>query len=120
MKLFSSNAIEDTEVGASAGGVYSNVRRVLQGVRTLVQDSWQSTLGGLGSRSDRGRVGSVAFCEQPTLTDYELSAAYRNLWLVRWRFQPDYAGRPWTLWTANEALSNEAGETDLRWVVVQP
>lgn len=44
----------------------------------------------------------------------------RNLWLVRWRFQPDYAGRPWTLWTANEALSNEAGETDLRWVVVQP
>jgi lysozyme len=44
----------------------------------------------------------------------------RNLWLVRNRFQPDYAGRPWTLWTANDALANEADGTDLRWVVVQP
>jgi lysozyme len=44
----------------------------------------------------------------------------RNLWLVRNRFQPDYAGRPWTLWTANKALANEADGTDLRWVVVQP
>lgn len=59
------------------------VSHVLRGVRMLVQDSWQSTLGGLGSRSDRGRVGSVTCCDQPTLTDYELSAAYRNLWLVR-------------------------------------
>jgi lysozyme len=44
----------------------------------------------------------------------------RNLWLVRTRFQPDYAGRPWTLWTANEALANEAEEEPVRWVVVQP
>ena len=44
----------------------------------------------------------------------------RNLWLVRNRFQPDYAGRPWTLWTANDGFSSEAGETDLRWVVLQP
>jgi lysozyme len=43
----------------------------------------------------------------------------RNLWLTRDRFQPDYAGRPWTLWTANGALDNDAGEP-LRWVVVQP
>jgi lysozyme len=28
----------------------------------------------------------------------------RNLWLVRTRFQPDYAGRPWTLWTATRRL----------------
>jgi lysozyme len=42
----------------------------------------------------------------------------RNLWLTRDRFQPDYAGRPWTLWTANTALENEAGGA-LRWVVVQ-
>lgn len=59
------------------------VSHVLQGVRMLVQDSWRSTLGGLGSLSDRGRVGSVAFCDQPSLTDVELSSAYRNLWLVR-------------------------------------
>lgn len=44
----------------------------------------------------------------------------RYLWLVRTRFQPDYAGRPWALWTANGALANEAGEGTLRWVVVQP
>lgn len=43
----------------------------------------------------------------------------RNLWLTGDRFQPDYAGRPWTLWTANAALDNDVGEP-LRWVVVQP
>lgn len=52
---------------------------------------------------------------------YALSARVdRNLWLVRDRFQPDYAGRPWTLWTANNALDNDAGGQPLRWVVVQP
>ena len=44
----------------------------------------------------------------------------RNLWLVRDRFQPDYAGRPWTMWTANRALANEATGQPLRWVVVKP
>lgn len=44
----------------------------------------------------------------------------RNLWLVRDRLEPDYAGRPWTLWTANGALANEAEEEPVRWVVLQP
>jgi lysozyme len=44
----------------------------------------------------------------------------RNLWLSRDRFQPDYAGRPWTLWTANSQLRTEAGDGPVRWVVVQP
>ncbi|MEN9718646.1 MAG: hypothetical protein RIQ99_1524 [Pseudomonadota bacterium] len=44
----------------------------------------------------------------------------RKLWLVRNRFQPDYAGRPWTLWTANTALANAADAEPVRWVVVQP
>lgn len=44
----------------------------------------------------------------------------RNLWLERDWFQPDYAGRPWTLWTANSALLTEAGDEPLRWVVLQP
>lgn len=43
----------------------------------------------------------------------------RNLWLSRDRFQPDYAGRPWTLWTANSQLRTEAGPGPVRWVVVQ-
>lgn len=44
----------------------------------------------------------------------------RNLWLVRNRLEPEYAGRPWTLWTANTALETEAGGGAMRWVVVQP
>jgi lysozyme len=44
----------------------------------------------------------------------------RALWLEQDWFQPDYAGRPWTLWTANSALRTEASDDPLRWVVVQP
>lgn len=52
---------------------------------------------------------------------YKIAARIdRNLWLVRTRFEPDYAGRPWMLWTANGNLSNEATQHGLRWVVVQP
>ncbi|MDG2001761.1 MAG: glycoside hydrolase family 25 protein [Novosphingobium sp.] len=51
---------------------------------------------------------------------YAISARIdRNLWLVRDRVQPDYGGRPWTMWTANSALMNDVAEQDLRWVVVQ-
>ncbi len=44
----------------------------------------------------------------------------RNLWLERDGLQPTYAGRPWTLWTANSLLRTEASEGPIRWVVVQP
>ena len=44
----------------------------------------------------------------------------RNIWLVGNRFEPDYAGRPFTLWTANSALANAADDQPLHWVVVQP
>ena len=43
----------------------------------------------------------------------------RNIWVIRDRFEPDYAGRPFTLWTANAALTNAADDQPLRWVVVQ-
>ncbi len=52
---------------------------------------------------------------------YHVSAMIdRNLWLTRTRFQPDYAGRPWALWSANPGLTSDAAERPLRWVVVQP
>jgi lysozyme len=52
---------------------------------------------------------------------YRIATAIdRNLWLVRDRFQPEYAGRPWTMWTANGALATEADDEPVRWVVVQP
>ena len=50
---------------------------------------------------------------------YRLAAKIdRNLWLVRTRFQPEYAGRPWMLWTANGQLDTAASDEPLRWVVV--
>ena len=43
----------------------------------------------------------------------------RDLWLTRDRARPDYAGRPWLLWSANGALVTEASEEPVEWVVVQ-
>lgn len=43
----------------------------------------------------------------------------RDLWLVRDRARPDYAGRPWLLWSANSQLVSEASEEAIEWVVVQ-
>lgn len=44
----------------------------------------------------------------------------RKLWLTRPRAQPTYAGRPWTLWTANPHLVTDAADNPLRWVVARP
>ncbi|UAB78216.1 glycoside hydrolase family 25 protein [Erythrobacter sp. SCSIO 43205] len=43
----------------------------------------------------------------------------RDLWLERDRARPDYAGRPWLLWSANGHYVSEASETPIEWVVVQ-
>ncbi len=43
----------------------------------------------------------------------------RDLWLTRDRARPDYAPRPWLLWSANSQLASEAAEEPLEWVVVQ-
>jgi lysozyme len=43
----------------------------------------------------------------------------RDLWLMRDRARPDYAGRPWLLWSANSQLVTEASEEPVEWVVVQ-
>lgn len=51
---------------------------------------------------------------------YHIAATIdRNLWVSGERFEPDYAGRPWTLWTASTHLVTDAGDEPLRWVVVQ-
>lgn len=52
---------------------------------------------------------------------YQISARIdRNVWLEQLRFQPDYAGRPWAMWTANDRLTLLALEGGIRWVVVRP
>ncbi|MFO6448112.1 glycoside hydrolase family 25 protein [Erythrobacter sp. NE805] len=43
----------------------------------------------------------------------------RDLWLSRDRARPDYAGRPWLLWSANGARVTEASAEPVEWVVVQ-
>ncbi len=43
----------------------------------------------------------------------------RDLWLERDRARPDYAGRPWLLWSANSQRVTEAAEEPVEWVVVQ-
>jgi lysozyme len=70
-----------------------------------------------------GHVGKAALLKISSAFEdrYRLASRLeRNLWLTRDRFQPDYAGRPWTLWTANSGLRTEAGPDSVRWVVVQP
>ncbi|EDL48369.1 glycoside hydrolase family 25 protein [Erythrobacter sp. SD-21] len=44
----------------------------------------------------------------------------RALWLTGDVEEPLYAGRPWTVWTANSAYDSAAAEKPLRWLVVRP
>jgi lysozyme len=47
------------------------------------------------------------------------TALARDLWLMRDRARPDYAGRPWLLWSANSQRMTDASEEPIEWVVVQ-
>ncbi|WP_228242147.1 glycoside hydrolase family 25 protein [Porphyrobacter sp. GA68] len=52
---------------------------------------------------------------------YPVAAGFeRNLWLEQDWLEPDYAGRPWLMWTANDGLKTEASDQPLAWVVVRP
>lgn len=44
----------------------------------------------------------------------------RQMWLTRSWLEPDYAARPWLMWTANRWFKTEAADHPLRWVVVRP
>jgi lysozyme len=52
---------------------------------------------------------------------YGISAGFeRNLWLSQNWLEPEYAGRPWLMWTANDGLMTEASDEPVAWVVVRP
>jgi lysozyme len=52
---------------------------------------------------------------------YRISASVdRNVWLVRRWLLPDYAARPWVMWTANPARSVDGVEGRVAWAVVRP
>lgn len=44
----------------------------------------------------------------------------RNIWVEGDFMEPDYAGRPWVLWTATDRLRTPAAPGALRWAVVHP
>ena len=58
---------------------------------------------------------SKAFQQRYTIA----SRIERNLWLESDWMEPDYAGRPWTLWTATTHSDNPANGQPMRWVVVR-
>jgi lysozyme len=43
----------------------------------------------------------------------------RSLWLEGDFLEPEYGGRPWTLWTANRHIEDGVGAGPTRWVVVR-
>jgi lysozyme len=92
---------EDCPVKVSDAGVTSELMTFLNQIET---HTGKPTILKISSRFEKR---------------YHLAAKIdRNLWLVRTRFQPEYAGRPWMLWTANGMLDSEASDQPLRWVVV--
>ncbi|MGL5838392.1 MAG: GH25 family lysozyme [Sphingorhabdus sp.] len=51
---------------------------------------------------------------------YRLSGAIdRTVWLEKTWLLPDYAARPWVMWTANPGRSVEGVEKPVEWVVVR-
>ena len=73
--------------------------------------------------TEAGHVGEPAILKVSRGFEAEYGIAARverNLWLERDRWQPDYGGRPWTLWTANSWLRSPASDSALRWVAAQP
>jgi lysozyme len=52
---------------------------------------------------------------------YQLSAGInRTLWLDGDYFPPDYASRPWVMWTANAERHIDGADQPVRWDVVAP
>lgn len=52
---------------------------------------------------------------------YKLSSAIdRNVWLEKTWLLPDYAAKPWVMWTANPNREIEGVDEPVKWVVVRP
>ncbi|AUW60212.1 glycoside hydrolase family 25 [Sphingobium sp. SCG-1] len=53
--------------------------------------------------------------------EYRISAGiYRTLWLEGNFFKPDYAGRPWVMWTASDMRHLDGIDGPVEWDVVAP
>jgi lysozyme len=63
---------------------------------------------------------AVLLLEPDFEAQYRISAAIdRNVWLQRTWMLPDYAAKPWVMWTANSARRIDGIDGAVRWVVMQ-
>ena len=63
---------------------------------------------------------AVLMIAQEFEEQYRISAAVdRNVWLERNWLLPDYAAKPWVMWTANTARNIDGVDGRVRWVVVR-
>jgi lysozyme len=64
---------------------------------------------------------AVLMIAQDFEEQYRISTAVdRNVWLERTWLLPDYAAKPWVMWTANPARSIDGIEGRVKWAVVRP
>lgn len=63
---------------------------------------------------------AVLLLEPDFEAQYRISTAIdRNVWLQRTWMLPDYAAKPWVMWTANSARRIDGVDGPVRWVVMQ-
>lgn len=64
---------------------------------------------------------AVIRLSKPFEAQYRISAGiYRTLWLEGNFFKPDYAGRPWVMWTASDMRHLDGIDGPVEWDVVAP
>ncbi len=102
-------AIELTKLATDCAGRVSDA---------AVESELMTFINQVESHSGKAAILKIA---APFEETYRLGARMeRGLWLTRTRFEPDYVGRPWLMWTANEHFSSAIADAPLRWVVVRP
>ncbi len=63
---------------------------------------------------------AILLLDQDFEDHYRISAAIdRNVWLEKTWLLPDYAAKPWVMWTANAARRIDGVDGPVRWVVMQ-
>jgi lysozyme len=86
--------------------------------RSLILSEVATFLSQIEAHSGKPAVLMIA---QDFEEQYRISGAVdRNVWLERTWLLPDYAAKPWVLWTANPSRSFDGVDGRVRWVVMRP
>jgi lysozyme len=85
--------------------------------RTLVLSEVATFLSQIEAHSGKP---AVLLLSEEFEKQYRLSAAIdRNVWLEKTWLLPDYAARPWVMWTANRSRRIDGVAGPVKWVVVR-